>query len=71
MEYIKLTPFKISDKQNKKIISTSVFIPSNPKLTPMSSAKVASYITGLIKKVEQFSKVMSDKWILRIYYEYI
>ena len=38
----------------------------------MSSAKkVASYITGLIKKVEQFSKVMSDKWILRIYYDSI
>lgn len=63
--HIELDFKKIIKEKNKKVISTSIFLPENPSI----SIKTPVYILGLIKLVENFHKFMDDKWILRIYYD--
>lgn len=64
-EYIFFKNYKISKGKNKKIISTSVFLPQNPTIT----FKTTFYIVGLIKNVERFHKIMPNGWKFRIYYD--
>ena len=66
-DLISLIEKKIINKKNKKIISTSIFLPENPSI----NIKTSVYILGLIKTVETFRQVMGDDWILRIYYDSI
>ena len=51
------------DSCNKKVISTSIFIPEDPSVT----FKTFGYFTDLIKSVETFSNTGLDKWVYRIY----
>ena len=60
---IDLEEIKMVDACNKKIISTSIFIPENPSV----SCKTFGYFTDLIKSVETFSNIGLDKWVYRIY----
>ena len=60
---IELEEIKIVDACNKKVISTSIFIPENPSV----SCKTFAYFTDLIKSVETFSNTGLDKWVYRIY----
>jgi hypothetical protein len=64
-EYVFFKNYKISKSKNKKIISTSVFLPQNPTIT----FKTTFYIVGLIKNVERFHKIMPNGWKFRIYYD--
>ena len=52
-------------EKNKKVISTSVFLPQEPKL----SFKFPFYFVEMIKLVETFSRTMGSDYILRIYYD--
>lgn len=79
MEYIKskltkfvnLTYIKKEIRQNKKIISTCIYIPSDLDYNERS----IYYFQGLVKSVETFQEVMNnnrldrDTWIYRIYYD--
>lgn len=60
-----LKEVKIVNKKHKKVISTCIFTPQENYLTYKSSI----YVTGLIKTVETFPKIMGDGWIYRIYYD--
>lgn len=60
-----LKEVKIINKKHKKVISTCIFTPQENYMTYKSSV----YVTGLIKSVETFPKVMGDEWIYRIYYD--
>lgn len=60
---IDLEEIKMVDACNKKVISTSIFIPENPSV----SCKTFGYFTDLIKSVETFSNTGLDKWVYRIY----
>ena len=60
---IDLEEIKMVDACNKKVISTSIFIPENPSV----SCKTFAYFTDLIKSVETFSNTGLDKWVYRIY----
>ena len=51
------------DTCNKKVISTSIFIPEDPSV----SCKTFGYFTDLIKSVETFSNTGLDGWVYRIY----
>ena len=51
------------DTCNKKVISTSIFIPEDPSV----SCKTFGYFTDLIKNVETFNNTGLDKWVYRIY----
>ena len=63
---IKLQDIKIVKKDNKKIISTSIFIPSEFNYNMRS----LYYFQGLVKSVETFKQVMGDTdYIYRIYYD--
>ena len=62
---IKLENKKIVNKSNKKLISTSIFLPELPSVT----LKTSIYILGTIKLIETFKKYMGNKWILRVYYD--
>ena len=62
---IKLENKKIVNKTNKKLISTSIFLPELPSVT----FKTSVYILGTIKLIETFKKYMGNKWILRVYYD--
>ena len=62
-DLINLTPIKIVPGRNKKIISSSIFIPEEPYV----SDKTFSYLTGLIKSIEVFSERMPEDWIYRLY----
>ena len=63
---IKLQDIKIVKKANKKIISTSIFIPSEFNYNMRS----VYYFQGLVKSVETFKQVMGDTdYIYRIYYD--
>lgn len=64
-EYLFFKKFKITEGKNKKVISTSVFLPQNPSI----SFKTTFYIVGLIKNVERFHKIMPNGWKFRIYYD--
>ena len=54
---------KIVDTCNKKVISTSIFIPEDPSV----SCKTFGYFTDLIKSVETFSNTGLEGWVYRIY----
>mgnify|MGYP000908371836 CR=1 FL=1 len=56
---------KMVTKKNKKIVSTSIFLPELPSV----NIKTNIYILGMIKTVENFSKNMGKDWILRVYYD--
>ena len=60
---IELEEIKMVDACNKKVISTSIFIPENPSV----SCKTFGYFTDLIKSVETFSNTGLDKCVYRIY----
>ena len=62
-DLITLTNIKMVDQPNKKLISSCIFIPENPKIT----MKTPNYFTGLIKSIETFSKRMEPGWIYRLY----
>lgn len=62
-ELINLTPIKILPTKNKKIISSSIFIPEEPTVKD----KTFAYYTGLIKSIEVFSQRMPKEWIYRLY----
>ena len=67
LEYITLKNVKLVPGYNKKIISTSIFLPENPSV----NFKTPMYFVEMIKLVENFSEMMGDKYILRIYYDSI
>ena len=62
-DLITLENIKMVESCNKKVISTSIFIPEDPSVT----CKTFGYFTDLIKSVETFSNTGLDKWIYRIY----
>lgn len=62
-DLINLRPIKILPRKNKKIISSSIFIPEEPTLKD----KTFTYFTGLIKSIEVFSERMPEDWIYRLY----
>ena len=62
-DLIELEDIKMVDSCNKKVISTSIFIPEDPSV----SCKTFGYFTDLIKSVETFSNTGLDKWVYRIY----
>ena len=62
-DLIDLEEIKMVDSCNKKVISTSIFIPEDPSVT----FKTFGYFTDLIKSVETFSNTGLDKWVYRIY----
>ena len=62
-DLINLTPIKILPGANKKVITSSIFIPEKPNI----SDKTYSYFTGLIKSIEVFSERMPKGWIYRLY----
>ena len=62
-DLINLTPIKVLPSKNKKIITSSIFIPEEPNITD----KTFSYFTGLIKSIEVFSQRMPKDWIYRLY----
>ena len=62
-DLIDLEEIKMVDGCNKKVISTSIFIPEDPSV----SCKTFAYFTDLIKSVETFSNTGLDKWVYRIY----
>ena len=68
-KFVKLNEIKTIKQNNKKIISTCLYIPSNLDYNERS----IYYLQGLIKSVETFDQVMNinskDKWIYRIYYD--
>ena len=68
-KFVNLTEIKIIKQNNKKIISTCLYIPSNLDYNERS----IYYLQGLIKSVETFDQVMNinskDNWIYRIYYD--
>ena len=62
-DLITLENIKMVESCNKKVISTSIFIPEDPSV----SCKTFGYFTDLIKSVETFSNTGLDKWVYRIY----
>lgn len=62
-ELITLKNKKILSGCNKKVISTSIFIPENPSV----SGKTFFYFIDLIKSVETFSENKLTDWVYRIY----
>ena len=64
-QLITLKEKKVLKKENKKIVSTCIFLPENPSL----SIKTPVYILGLIKTIETFKEEMGNDWILRVYYD--
>lgn len=64
---IKLKNVKLVTRPNKKVISTSIFLPENPSV----NFKTPMYFVEMIKLVENFTIMMGDKYILRIYYDSI
>ena len=66
-EYISLKNVKIVPGSNKKIVSTSIFLPENPSV----NFKTPMYFVEMIKLVENFTEMMGDEYILRIYYDSI
>ena len=66
-DLVKLKNVKLVPGDNKKIISTSIFLPENPSV----NFKTPMYFVEMIKLVENFSEMMGDKYILRIYYDSI
>ena len=64
---IKLKNVKLVTRPNKKVISTSIFLPENPSV----NFKTPMYFVEMIKLVENFTIIMGDKYILRIYYDSI
>ena len=64
---IKLKNVKLVTRPNKKVISTSIFLPENPSV----NFKTPMYFVEMIKLVENFTIMMGDEYILRIYYDSI
>ncbi len=62
-DLIDLKEIKMVDTCNKKVISTSIFIPEDPSV----SCKTFAYFTDLIKSVETFSNTGLEGWVYRIY----
>ena len=62
-ELINIKPIKLVKKKNKKLVTSSIFIPEKPSV----SDKYFSYFTGLIKSIEVFSIRMPKDWIYRLY----
>ena len=62
-EFIDIKEIKMVDTRNKKVISTSIFIPEDPSV----SCKTFGYFTDLIKSVETFSNTGLEGWVYRIY----
>ena len=62
-DLITLKNRKIVIGGNKKIISTSIFIPENPSI----NCKTFFYFIDLIKSVETFNDIKLKGWIYRIY----
>jgi len=62
-DLIKIKKLKKVKKANKNVISTCIFMPEKPSV----SSKTTVYISGLIKNIETFSRIMGDDWILRVY----
>lgn len=62
-DLIDLKEIKMVDVCNKKVISTSIFIPEDPSV----SCKTFGYFTDLIKNVETFSNTGLEGWVYRIY----
>lgn len=60
---IKLNNLKMVEGDQKKLISSCIFIPEEPKITD----KVFNYFTGLIKSIETFNINFSKQWIYRLY----
>jgi hypothetical protein len=60
---IDLKNIKMVDFCNKKVISTSIFIPEDPSV----SCKTFGYFTDLIKSVETFINTGLEGWVYRIY----
>ena len=69
--YVNLTNIKIDPSNNKKIISTCIYIPSELDYNERS----IYYFQGLVKSVETFQEVMNNNlldkttWKYRIYYD--
>lgn len=66
-DYLKLRNVKLVDRPKKKIVSTSIFLPENPSV----NFKTPMYFVEMIKLVENFTEMMGDEYILRIYYDSI
>jgi hypothetical protein len=68
-KFVNLNNIKVIPTQNKKIISTCLYIPSNLSYNERS----IYYFQGLVKSVETFDAVMNldtnNRWIYRIYYD--
>tara|TARA_B100000767_G_scaffold61402_2_gene57200 strand:- start:3043 stop:5037 length:1995 start_codon:yes stop_codon:yes gene_type:complete len=67
-KYVNLSPIKIVNKKNKKIISTCIYIPGGLEYNERS----IYYFQGLVKSVETFNDIMNkndEGWIYRIYYD--
>lgn len=67
LKYITLKNVKLVPGSNKKIISTSIFLPENPSV----NFKTPMYFVEMIKLVENFTEMMGNEYILRIYYDSI
>ena len=61
-DLIELNNLKIVPQKNKKVITSSIFIPEMPYVKD----KTYSYFVGLIKSIETFSQSMPG-WIYRLY----
>jgi len=64
-DLIAIKSFKNVRNKHKNVISTCIFMPESPSV----NYKTPVYITGLIKNIETFSKIMGDEWILRVYFD--
>ena len=62
-ELINIKNIKLVKGKNKKLLTSTIFIPEKPSV----SDKYFSYFTGLIKSIEVFSRRMPKDWIYRIY----
>ena len=58
-EHIVLNDLKIVEGTNKKIITSSIFIPEVPQIR----LKTFNYYTGLIKSIETIHRVLEPDWI--------
>ena len=66
-DYLQLRNVKLVDLPNKKLVSTSIFLPENPSI----NFKTPMYFVEMIKLVENFTEMMGNGYILRIYYDSI